>query len=92
MKVIVSASILLVSFVVFSQNQELTLEDIYKKGKFRAERFQSVRWMKDNTGYSALETNKMVGGKDIIRYDAENGARSVILSADKLIPEGRSEL
>jgi len=74
----------------FSQNvsTELTLEDIYKNGTYRSKRYQSVRWMEDNTGYSTLEVNAEHGGKDIVRYDAKSGERSVLLSAERLKPPG----
>jgi len=74
----------------FSQNvsTELTLEDIYKNGTYRGKRYQSVRWMEDNTGYSTLEVNAEHGGKDIVRYDAKSGERSVLLSAERLKPPG----
>jgi dipeptidyl-peptidase-4 len=44
--------------------------------------------MEDNEGYSTLEGNTAVGGEDIVRYEAISGKRSVIVSADKLIPVG----
>jgi len=81
------ACLILVSSA-FSQevSTELTLEDIYKNGTYRTRRYQSVRWMKDNTGYSTLETNKEIGGQDIVRYEAKTGIRSILLSAEKLKP------
>ncbi|NND34859.1 MAG: hypothetical protein HKN76_19895 [Saprospiraceae bacterium] len=44
--------------------------------------------MKNNRGYSTLEKNDEVGGFDIVRYEAESGARAVLVSAKKLIPLG----
>ena len=37
--------------------KELTLEDIYKNNLYESKGFGSIRWMKDNAGYSTLETN-----------------------------------
>jgi len=65
----------------------LTLEDIYKNGTYGQKSFGPVRWMKDNQGYSTLETNSQFGGKDIVRYDSKSGERNVIVSAKQLISE-----
>lgn len=69
---------------------KITLEDLYKNNIFRPKGINSVRWMKDNKGYSAMEENPTVGGKDIVVYDAETGKRAVLVSAEKLIPEGEN--
>ncbi|MEP7254935.1 MAG: DPP IV N-terminal domain-containing protein [Ferruginibacter sp.] len=71
-----------------TSNTRLTLEDIYKNGTYRTKGFGPVRWMKDNNSYSTLETNIVVGGKDIIRYDAVTGARTIIVNAAQLISSG----
>jgi dipeptidyl-peptidase-4 len=68
----------------------LTLEDIYKNGVYSSERYGPVRWLEDNKGYSTLEDNIKVGGKDIIRYEAISGVRSIMVSAEQLIPEGQT--
>src|SRR6056297_893973 len=73
-------------FCTAQEKMELALEDIYKNGSYAQKGFGPVRWMKDNKGYSTLETNSEVGGSDIVTYDAKSGKRSVIVSASKLIP------
>lgn len=82
--------LLLISLVAWSQ-EDLDLADIYKNGTYRAERYGPVRWMKDNNGYSTLERNSRLGGVDIVRYEAVSGQRSVLVSADQLIPEGKTK-
>ncbi|MDC6388427.1 S9 family peptidase [Maribacter sp. PR1] len=78
--------------VCSSQSQEqLKLEDIYSNGTYSSKRYGPVRWMKDNKGYSTLERNLDVGGSDIVRYEAKSGARSVLVSAEKLVPSGATE-
>lgn len=67
---------------------KLTLDDLYKNNVFSQKGINSVRWMKDNKAYSALEANKQIGGKDMVSYDAQTGERKVVVSAEKLIPEG----
>lgn len=82
--------ILAVSFPSLSQ-EKLKLEDIFKNGTYSSKGYGPVRWMKDNKGYSTLEANQDVGGRDIIRYEAKSGKRSVLVSAKTLIPEGEIE-
>lgn len=86
---ILTSLLLLVACIAWSQ-QPLQLDDIYKNGTYNAKRYGPVRWMKDNKGYSTLEKNSQAGGKDIIRYEAKSGTRSVLVSADMLIPEGET--
>ena len=71
-----------------NSKQKLTLEDLYKNNVFRQKGITAVRWMKDNKGYSTLETNQTVGGKDIVVTDVISGNRKVLVSAEKLIPSG----
>ena len=66
-------------------NPRLTLEDIYQKGAYRTKGYGPIRWMKDNKGYTTLESNQEVEGKDIIRYDALSGNRTVEVNAKKLV-------
>lgn len=84
------ALLILISICTFSQNK-LTLEDIYKNSTYRVEGYGPVRWMKDNTGYSTLEKNAVLNGRDIIRYEAKSGKRSVLVSAESLIPNGKTK-
>ena len=73
---------------VLAQDNALTLENIYTKRAFRAKGFGPVRWMKDSRGYSTVETNKDLGGEEIVRYDAQSGGRSVLVAPKQLIPAG----
>jgi dipeptidyl-peptidase-4 len=94
---IFSKLLLLICFfpvwTVYSQQQQstLTLEDIYVNQTYRQKNYGPVRWMKDNQGYSTLEANQESGGTDIIRYDAQYGKRTVLVSAKQLIPAGQSK-
>lgn len=69
----------------------LKLDDIFKNGTYASQGYGPVRWMKDNKGYSTLENNTEFGGKDIIRYEANSGKRTVLVSAGRLIPAGETE-
>lgn len=80
----------LLTCISWSQ-ESLTLEDIYKNGTYRSKGYGPVRWMKDNKGYSTLEKNNSVGGRDIIKYEAKSGKRKVLVSANQLIPKGQKK-
>lgn len=69
----------------------LTIEDIFKNGTYRQKGYGPVRWMKDNKGYSTLENNEGVGGDELVKYDAQTGNRSVLVSAKQLIPQGKTK-
>lgn len=75
---------------VTSAQSSLNLEDIFSNGTYSAEGYGPVRWMQDNEGYSTVEKNTEVGGEDIVRYDADSGDRTVLVSAEKLIPIGQT--
>ena len=83
-------SIFLAAHAFAQEKPSLTLEDIYSNGIYRAKGFGPVRWMKDDRGYSTLESNKEAGGRDIVRYDAESGGRSIVVNAKQLIPAGKT--
>src|SRR4051794_17349563 len=70
-----------------AQDGQLTLENIYSNHTFAQNGFGPVRWMRDSRGYASVESNA-AGGNDIIKYDAQTGARSVLVSAKQLIPAG----
>ena len=83
---------LFISFCVSAQEPiPLTLEDIYKNDTYSQKGFGPVRWMKDNESYSTLEPNTQTGGKDIVRYEAKSGKKSIVISASLLIPEGQTK-
>ena len=87
--------VLLTAFAVegFAQktsSKKLELEDLYKNNVFRTKGINAIRWMKDNDAYSALEVNQAIGGKDIVSYNAKTGERTVLVSANNLIPNGKS--
>ncbi len=93
-KEILSSLTFLFLFITYVQAQEqspLQLKDIYKENLFKQKGFGPVRWMKDNNGYSTLESNTEIGGKDIVRYEAKSGHRSIVVSASDLVPKGGSE-
>ncbi len=89
-RIILMPLVLLIAFSSWSQ-ETLQLDAVFKNGTYSSKGYGPVRWMKDDKGYSTLESNTDVGGRDIIRYEARSGVRSVLVSADKLIPIGESK-
>jgi len=69
----------------------LTLERIFRSSEFSAARFAPPRWLGDGSSYTTLEASGGTsGGRDIVKYDTKTGSRSVLLSAEKLIPPNES--
>ncbi|MCG8696786.1 MAG: S9 family peptidase [Bacteroidales bacterium] len=70
-------------------NGILTLERIFKSEEFKEETFRPIKWQEDKECYTILEkSNTITGGEDIVQYDPSNNKRTVLVSADKLVPKG----
>jgi dipeptidyl-peptidase-4 len=82
------------SLAVYAQPGDkriLTLDRIFSSNDFRSETFGPARWLDDGSAYTTLEpapANKEA--RDIIRYEAATGARTVLISASSLTPKGAS--
>lgn len=67
----------------------LSLERIYASTDFRPEFFGPARWLAGGAAYTTLERSREgKGGQDLVRYDVETGARTVLVPATRLIPAG----
>ncbi len=65
------------------------LRRIFASGDFAAhQRFGPAEWVEGGKAFLTLEPSSAAPGRDIIRYDAATGARSVLVSARQLIPAG----
>ena len=72
-----------------SPTQQLNLADIYQEKIYETKKLGSVRWMQDGLSYTALETSAdNEKAKDIVRYQANNNERQVLVSAATLTPKG----
>lgn len=70
----------------------LTLERIFSTNDLSPKGIGGFRWLKSGDGYSKLERSTTVqGGQDLVSYDAATNQRTVLLSAEKLIPKGESK-
>lgn len=80
------------------QSNKLTLEAIYKDREFSSDYIGRIRWLKDGSGYTAIEKSlakktdeegKEVSiGEDIVIYDPQTLKHKVLISAAQLTPEG----
>ena len=68
----------------------LTLQRIFASRDFFGQRFGPARWLASGEAYTTLEL-AVGGGTDIVRYDAATGARTVLVPAARLVPNGATE-
>lgn len=74
-----------------SDKRILTLDRIFSSNDFRSETFGPARWLDDGSAYTTLEASPAnKDARDIIRYEAATGARTVLISAASLTPKGPS--
>ena len=67
-----------------------SLHRIFASRYYASGRFGPARWL-DGSSYTTVESNDSVPhGSDIVRYDAATGARSVLVPARELVPQGDS--
>ncbi len=76
----------------------LSLKEIYQDKVFKSEKIGQIRWLKDGSGYLALETSKESEtedseskSKDIVQYDSATLNRTVLVAAKQLTPAGTKE-
>jgi dipeptidyl-peptidase-4 len=56
---------------------------------FRVRGFRGGAWLGNGNAYTAIEpSTASTGGSDIVRYDTASGARSILVPAARMIPEG----
>jgi dipeptidyl-peptidase-4 len=70
----------------------LTVDRIYGSPEFRGGSFGPLAWLADGAAYTTLErTADGKDGRDIVRYDAQTGARTILVPAARLVPPGESD-
>jgi dipeptidyl-peptidase-4 len=68
------------------------IDRIFAKREYDPPRFGPARWMPDGSAYASVEAAAPPAtGREIVRYDAPTGARSILVPAKALIPQGASE-
>jgi dipeptidyl-peptidase-4 len=70
----------------------LSVQRIYGGGEFGSAPFGPARWMAEGRAYTTLERPEADGRRgrwrDIVKYDAESGARQVIVPGSRLVAPG----
>ncbi len=66
------------------------LRRVFASREFAPEQFGPARWMAGGTAYTTLEPASNDQGSDIVRYETATGARSVAVSARRLVARGSS--
>ncbi|SFG63421.1 dipeptidyl-peptidase-4 [Pontibacter chinhatensis] len=88
-----AAVLLCFAFVAQAQQKkDITLEDIYQKGTFRAKSVWGVNWMNDGRYYSSQVSDEKNKVQDIVKYDVTTGQPvNTIIEGENLVPEGSSQ-
>ena len=67
----------------------LNIDRIFNSGDFDAQGVGGFRWLKSGNAYTKIEPSTAIkGGTDLVSYEIETNKRTVLLSAEKLIPNG----
>lgn len=75
-----------------ADSTQLTVDRIYASAEFRGGSVGTLAWLSDGSAYTKVESStETKDGSDIVRYDAQNGARTILVPAARLIPAGESE-
>ncbi|MDB4910248.1 MAG: ptpA 11 [Gemmatimonadetes bacterium] len=70
-------------------SSRLTLERLFSSKEFQAHGVPSLRWTANGKGYTALEPSAGAkGGRDLVRYDAASGQRTMVVAAERLVAPG----
>ncbi|HMS38805.1 MAG TPA: S9 family peptidase [Pyrinomonadaceae bacterium] len=73
-------------------NSLLNIERIFNSDEFAPQFVGGFRWLKSGDAYTRIERSATVqGGTDLVSYDAATNARSILLSAEKLVPKGETK-
>jgi dipeptidyl-peptidase-4 len=64
---------------------------IFQTREYEVPRFGPARWLPDGVAYSTVERSAdRADARDIVRYDAVTGARTILIAGSRLVPPGRS--
>ena len=68
------------------------IDRIFQKKEYDAPRFGPARWLPGGSAYAIVEpVAAPAKGREIVRYEAATGARSVVVPPLALIPPGKTE-
>jgi len=91
----VSVAVAVVAVSAQPSDRAKALDDqitqIFAANTYQVPRFGPARWLPDGSSYTTVEESADGNGRDIIRYDAASGARSVLISSKQLVAPGTSQ-
>ena len=76
--------LILLTFNIYSQKENLTLEDIFSTEKYVAENVENIRWLPDGSAFTYTDNNKTSKLLDIYKHDVESGNATLLLSGINL--------
>ncbi len=79
------------SLISWGQKKELSLEKIYSDNEFATKSFGPARWLSDGSAYTTLEASNIEGAKDIVQYNPLTSERTIMVSAQSLIPQSKEQ-
>ena len=72
------------------ETAEARLKAVYERRELDPKSFRGV-WLPDGTGYTMLESAAGTGPRELVKYDAASGQRTVLLSQAQLTPAGAAK-
>lgn len=85
MKKLLVTVTLLCSLSAVAQQKKITLDEVVVKSPIETMFLPAIQWLEDGNGFSKVEVNKETGGNEIVRYEAKDNARKVLVPASMLI-------
>src|ERR1700750_1495381 len=67
----------------------LTVDRIFGSDEFEGDSFYGARWLDHSA--STMREPATGGGRDIVRYDAASGRRTILFPSTSLIPTGATK-
>jgi len=75
-----------------SPDSLVTLHRLFETSDFDSDGPGQLRWLPDGQGYTMLESpGRGRPGRDLVRYDAATGARTVLVTVAQLTPAGADQ-
>ncbi|HAS44151.1 MAG TPA: S9 family peptidase [Microscillaceae bacterium] len=75
-----------------SATEKITVDRLFLTNDFDLDYFRQPRWINNGEAYTSLErSGRYPNAREIVQYDTRSGKRTVLVSAQQLIPAGQSK-
>ena len=71
--------------ITFSQNKNLTLQEIFNTNIFMGKTVENIQWLPDGSAFTFTKRNTQNGLEDIYKHYVSSGNEELIVSASELI-------